>query len=148
MVFYNGSEEEGRANFKPFFDLSKLFIRLAHLTLHVFNTPLIEYMADLTKEIPYEELNGAQVRMVSVPLIYQRLISSERRSWSRTVPSSQKFIAHQASFTLSQESARSISCLGRLRSSSHRRPGLFPSQEDPEHSQWYLRKQIHWRILC
>ena len=36
LLFYNGSEEEGRANFKPFFELSKLFISiLAHLTLEI-----------------------------------------------------------------------------------------------------------------
>jgi len=39
-LFYNGSEEEGRANFKSFLDL--------------------RCIADLTKEIPYEELNGLQ----------------------------------------------------------------------------------------
>jgi hypothetical protein len=38
-IFYNGSEEEGRAIFKPFFDL--------------------KHIADLTKEIPYEELNAS-----------------------------------------------------------------------------------------
>jgi len=40
VMFYNGSEEEGRANFKSFFDL--------------------KHFADLSKEIPYEELNGSQ----------------------------------------------------------------------------------------
>ena len=62
-VFYDGSEEEGRANFKPFFDLSKLAFRLSHLTLHISSTPipLIEPIADHTKEIPYEELNASQV---------------------------------------------------------------------------------------
>jgi len=39
-MFYNGSEEEGRANFKSFFDL--------------------KHIVDLSKEIPYEELNGSQ----------------------------------------------------------------------------------------
>jgi len=48
-VFYNGSEEEGRANFKPFFDLKPI--------------------ADYTKEIPYEKLNASQVAMISIRLI-------------------------------------------------------------------------------
>ena len=65
LLFYNGSEEEGRANFKPFFDLSKsLFSILAHLKLHISKKKkilLIEHIADLTKEIPYEELNAPQV---------------------------------------------------------------------------------------
>jgi len=43
-VFFNGSEEEGRANFKPFFDL--------------------KHIADQAKEIPYEELNGSQNQML------------------------------------------------------------------------------------
>jgi len=40
QLFYNGSEEEGRSNFKPFFDL--------------------KYISDKTKEVPYEELNSSQ----------------------------------------------------------------------------------------
>ncbi|KAI9465877.1 FAD-binding domain-containing protein [Lactarius psammicola] len=40
LLFWNGSEEEGRARFKPFFDIS-----------HVMDT---------CKEIPFEELNGLQ----------------------------------------------------------------------------------------
>jgi len=40
FVFYNGSEEEGRANFKAFFDLGPAF--------------------DLTAEIPFENLNALQ----------------------------------------------------------------------------------------
>ncbi|KAF8804701.1 FAD-binding domain-containing protein [Phlegmacium glaucopus] len=44
QFFYNGSEAEGRANFKPFFDLK----------------PIV----DLAKEIPYEALNGSQNAML------------------------------------------------------------------------------------
>ena len=40
-MFYNGSEEEGRAHFKPFFDLGPIL--------------------DSAHEIPYEKLNGIQV---------------------------------------------------------------------------------------
>ena len=68
MLFYNGSKEEGREVFKSFFDLSKLLF--AHLTLLGFETPLIAHIADLTKEIPYEELNGSQVTIIFVSLIY------------------------------------------------------------------------------
>ncbi|KAI0370173.1 FAD-binding domain-containing protein [Pilatotrama ljubarskyi] len=42
FLFYNGSEEEGRQNYKAFFDLGPV--------------------ADMTKEIPYEELNAMQAR--------------------------------------------------------------------------------------
>ena len=79
--------------------------------------------------------------MVFVLLIYSRLTPpcSECTTWSRTVPSSQRFIARQASFRLSQEGAGSISFLGRLRNSSYRPPGIYLLQEDPEHPEWYLR---------
>ncbi|KAF8592488.1 FAD-binding domain-containing protein [Ramaria rubella] len=40
MLFYNGSEEEGRANFKHFYDLGPV--------------------ADFASEVPYENLNGLQ----------------------------------------------------------------------------------------
>jgi hypothetical protein len=40
VLFYNGSEEEGRANFKSFFDL--------------------KHIANVAKAIPYEELNAVQ----------------------------------------------------------------------------------------
>jgi len=40
QFFYNGSEEEGRANFKPFFDLKPI--------------------ADFAKEVPFEEVNVSQ----------------------------------------------------------------------------------------
>ncbi|KAF8592463.1 FAD-binding domain-containing protein [Ramaria rubella] len=40
MLFYNGSEEEGRANFKHFYDLGPV--------------------ADFASEVPYEDLNGLQ----------------------------------------------------------------------------------------
>ncbi|GLB44343.1 putative oxygen-dependent FAD-linked oxidoreductase family protein [Lyophyllum shimeji] len=43
ILFYNGSEVEGRANFKVFFDIGPI--------------------ADLTKEIPYEQLNALQNAM-------------------------------------------------------------------------------------
>ena len=59
-IFYNGSEEEGRANFKSFFDISKLFFSFFSTSL-TENLLLIEHIADSTKEIPYEELNAPQV---------------------------------------------------------------------------------------
>ncbi|RXW25440.1 hypothetical protein EST38_g388 [Candolleomyces aberdarensis] len=40
MLFYNGSEEEGRANYKAFFDIGPVM--------------------DMAKEIPYEQLNSLQ----------------------------------------------------------------------------------------
>jgi hypothetical protein len=56
LLFYNGSEEEGRTNF---FDLSKFVISF---DAHISKTfSLIEHIADLSKELPYEELNAPQV---------------------------------------------------------------------------------------
>ena len=108
LLFYNGSEEEGRANFKPFFDLSKLFffsIR-AHLTF-LKKFLVIEHIVDLTKEIPYEELNAPQV--CDGFNIYDLLATNPITTlecWSRTGPSSQRHISHSTSFRLSQEGAR------------------------------------------
>ena len=60
-IFYNGSEEEGRANFKSFFDISKLFFFFVFWHISNRKPSSIEHIADSTKEIPYEELNAPQV---------------------------------------------------------------------------------------
>ena len=58
-LFYNGSEEEGRINFKEFYDLGQ-----AHYPCPRW--PLFELeigpVKDDAKEIPYEELNSLHVR--------------------------------------------------------------------------------------
>ena len=69
QLFYNGSEEEARANFKPFFDLGKsVGFQLVRLSVKSFL--LIEHIAEPSKEIPYELLNASEVAMVSIPLIH------------------------------------------------------------------------------
>ena len=140
LLFYNGSEEEGRARFKPFFDLSKLFFDSSTFMITSKTLLLIEHIIDLTKQIPYEELNAPQVCDV-VSNISNSLATDPTtlECWSRTGPSSQRHIPHQTSFRLSQEGTRSISFLGQLRNPNNRPPGIFSFQEDPEHSQWYLR---------
>lgn len=58
VPFYNGSEAEGRANFKKFIDIG---------TLCLFKYPILDSdihpgpTVDNTREVPYEELNGLQV---------------------------------------------------------------------------------------
>ena len=62
MVFYNGSAEEGRRNFKALLDLgSYLLIKriISSTWLHTSGP-----VHDTTGEIPYERVNGMQVRMV------------------------------------------------------------------------------------
>ena len=59
LFFYNGSEADGRRNFKAFFDLSKSssdMLDSTHLT-----GLTSEPVADFTKEQPYEVLNSIQV---------------------------------------------------------------------------------------
>ena len=68
-VFYNGSKEEGRANFKSFFDLSKL-AAATHSQLTLQHLYEIDPISDFTKETPYEELNAAQVGIISIHLIH------------------------------------------------------------------------------
>jgi len=55
--FYNGSEEEGRANFKPFFDLKPI--------------------ADHTKQIPYEEVNAQNPMLHGVGRLIKALSHSK-----------------------------------------------------------------------
>jgi len=57
VLFWNGSEEEGRAHFKPFFDLGKRCPMGLNELLQLETGPVM----DTCKEIPYEELNSIQV---------------------------------------------------------------------------------------
>lgn len=57
FIFFNGSEAEGREKYKLFFDVGTLKLFSPILSLNVLLGPV----ADLTKEIPYGELNSLQV---------------------------------------------------------------------------------------
>ncbi|KAF8974279.1 hypothetical protein BDZ97DRAFT_1935235 [Flammula alnicola] len=59
FVFYNGTESEGRARFKPFFDIGPV--------------------ADMTKERPYEELNALQNPMTGPgKAVYWKGVANKR----------------------------------------------------------------------
>lgn len=58
IPFFNGSETEGRQKYKAFLDLSKVFSN------HKLSFALFMFAVDpidLTKEMPYEEMNSLQV---------------------------------------------------------------------------------------
>ena len=57
-LFYNGSESEGRMTFKAFFDIGMSIISTPDTVLILSITGPIR---DMTREIPYEELNTLQV---------------------------------------------------------------------------------------
>ena len=96
LLFYNGSEEEGRANFKPFFELGKIFISiLAHLHIFKKKKNFIDHIVDRSKEIPYEELNAPEVcdgSTISDLLATDPPTTLE--SWFWKGPSSQRLIPH------------------------------------------------------
>ena len=128
----------GGRDSNPFSISVSSFLILAHLTFKTLL--LIEHIADLTKQIPYEELNAPQVcDVVSNTSDSLATDPTTLECWSRTRSSSQRHIPHQTSFRLSQKGARTISFFGQLRNPNHRSLGIFSFQEDPEHSQWYLR---------
>jgi hypothetical protein len=54
---YNGSEEEGRAAYKEFLDIGEYVGNLDEPLDFIFLGPI----ADMAKELPYEELNTLQV---------------------------------------------------------------------------------------
>ena len=60
LVFYNGTEVEGRAIYKAFLDIgsSHILVVIGSFTYVLFAGPV----ADMTKEIPYENLNTLSVR--------------------------------------------------------------------------------------
>lgn len=58
LLFYNGSESEGRANFKVFFDIGASIVSPVDAVLILTVTGPI---MDTTREMPYEELNTLQV---------------------------------------------------------------------------------------
>ncbi|KAI0703678.1 FAD-binding domain-containing protein [Cerioporus squamosus] len=62
FLFYNGSKEEGRENFKAFLDLSRPFSPSASLLPLVLIAVVrpTEPIADMSKEQPYEVLNSLQ----------------------------------------------------------------------------------------
>ena len=75
-LFYNGSEEEGRANFKKFFDLGMCPLSV----LPSFGPPLMHApgpVADQTHEIPYEELNG----ILNANVVPGRKVYMACKSW-------------------------------------------------------------------
>ena len=59
---YNGSEEEGRVAYKEFLDIGEHIERLDQLIAEfLFPGPI----ADMAKELPYEQLNTLQVSAYS-----------------------------------------------------------------------------------
>jgi hypothetical protein len=63
VLFWNGSEEEGRAHFKPFFDLGEQCPMGTWASWGLNEILQLETgpVMDTCKEIPYEELNSIQV---------------------------------------------------------------------------------------
>jgi hypothetical protein len=63
LLFYNGSEAEGRAKYKAFFDLSAyLLMEYLESRANSYTEPVV----DMTQEIPYEQVNRMTVRFTSV----------------------------------------------------------------------------------
>jgi hypothetical protein len=62
LIFYNGSEAEGREHYKVFFDLGTHHITtfLRHDS-SLLNISLSGPINDATQEIPYEEMNAITV---------------------------------------------------------------------------------------
>lgn len=58
LPFFNGTIEEGRAEFKEFLDLGSLYPR--PFSLKLIRVPLNSGPVDLTREVPYEEMNSLQ----------------------------------------------------------------------------------------
>jgi hypothetical protein len=67
-VFYNGSEDEGKENFKAFLDIGKTLQGMPASTL----TVLAEHIFSGAKEIPYETVNTLQVRHTLVLYVYRQ----------------------------------------------------------------------------
>jgi hypothetical protein len=63
ILFYDGSEEEGRNNFKDFLELGK---RQSILRTYRPTESAQGPVADHAKEIPYEQLNTLSVRALPV----------------------------------------------------------------------------------
>ena len=62
LLFYNGSEAEGRAKYKAFFDLSAyLLVEYWESRANSYTEPVV----DMTQEIPYEQVNRMTVRFTS-----------------------------------------------------------------------------------
>jgi hypothetical protein len=64
MIFYNGSEEEGRAHWKGLLDLRK-YRTLHTLLQRDMDGWNAEPVVDMTKEIPYEMLNSLSVSFLA-----------------------------------------------------------------------------------
>ena len=62
VVFYNGSENEGRKKFKSFYELSES----SHSTYIVLTKGPLEPIGEQSGEIPYVELNTQFVGQFSV----------------------------------------------------------------------------------
>ncbi|KAG5651066.1 hypothetical protein H0H81_010001 [Sphagnurus paluster] len=74
FIFYNGSEEEGRANYKSFFDLG----------------PVV----DFTKEIPYENVNAAlNEGMAHGKGVYQKGFANNHYEYQSIVQAYEKIIS-------------------------------------------------------
>lgn len=75
VVFYNGSEKEGRENFKSFLDLSRFIDKTQWYRSSTLTEP-----HDLTSEIPYEKLNSLQVGESALPVMLHALTVSDSQN--------------------------------------------------------------------
>ena len=66
IVFFNGSEQEGRENFKTLLDIGAMsFTPRCTNPAKQRDLTFSEHIVDGTKEIPYELLNSLQVESLS-----------------------------------------------------------------------------------
>ncbi|KAG5653117.1 hypothetical protein H0H81_002184 [Sphagnurus paluster] len=74
FLFYNGTEEEGRANYKPFFDLG----------------PLVDH----TKEVPYENVNAAlNTAMAHGKGVYQKGFANSKSEYQPIAKAYEKILS-------------------------------------------------------
>ena len=60
MLFYNGTEADGRAAYKTFFDIG--LSRSSVIYMRYTYSPLSGPVVDMTREIPFEMINTLQVQ--------------------------------------------------------------------------------------
>jgi len=117
VLFYNGSEEEGKAYFQPFFDLSKRTCPPLSIIIDVTTDPVINTCA----EVPYEAVNGLQVSLISIIQISHFIALVSR---TRNLSMGYATIRRACSFPSKILRSRSASLCGLL---SCRRSTTLPS---------------------
>jgi hypothetical protein len=83
LFFYNGSEVEGRLNFKAFFDLGTFPPRRHCVSPFFSDAVLLEPVSDMTREMPYEEVNTLQVSTRRISHLAKMLIDNVRHTRTR-----------------------------------------------------------------